>query len=64
MIFSTTILLAACLGPRDDSWNSYYYGTGRSSNSLYGNYPSDNDDNYVIPWGTYEDNQMPQGQKW
>ena len=56
--------IAACGPTRDDGWNSYYYGTDRASSTLYNAYPSDNDDTYIAPSGSYEDNQTPQGQKW
>lgn len=57
-------LLAACGPTRHEAWNSYYYGTMRHSSSVYGRYPQDNDDTYVIPQGSWMDDQTPQGMKW
>lgn len=56
--------LSACGPKQDESWSSYYYGTGRISGVYYDKYPSDNDDVYELPKGYWEDNQIPQGQQW
>lgn len=53
-------LLSACGPVKEETWNSYYYGTHRASTV----FPQDNDDTYVIPSGSWQDNQTPQGMKW
>lgn len=59
------LTIAACGPKRDESWNSYYYGTERRSVSgvIYED-AADNDDSYRLPKGPWEDDQIPQGQKW
>jgi len=57
------LVLASCGPTKEESWNSYYYGTQRVS-TTYGDYPADNDDTYVPPQGSWRDNQTPQGMKW
>jgi hypothetical protein len=58
------VWLFGCGPAREESWNSYYYGTSRQDSAYFEDYPQDNDDTYQIPWGTWKDDQMPQGQKW
>lgn len=60
-------LAATACGPKkEESWNSYYYGTYRASSTTHNNmpYPVDNDASYVPLPGSWEDDQTPQGQKW
>lgn len=64
LIFLVTALMFSACGPtREETWNSYYYGTSRQSDAYYEG-AQDNDDTYEMPWGTWKDDQMPQGQKW
>lgn len=66
IILCGAALLAACGPTREESWSSYYYGTQRRSAAgiEYGkDYPQDNDDSYVLPSGTWEDDQVPQHDK-
>lgn len=62
IVLGALCAVTACGPTRNEGWNSYYYGTGRESSVNYN--AQDNDDTYKIPWGTYADDQMPQGQKW
>lgn len=55
-------VMSACGPTREESWNSYYYGT--SGGDSYYDHGQDNDDTYEMPWGTWKDDQTPQGQKW
>ena len=60
-----SVLLQAGCGPvrEEETWNSYYYGTDRDRNGNV-SYPEDNDEHYVPPPGMWQDDQIPQGQKW
>lgn len=53
------LMLNACGPTREDSWNSYYYGTDRGSIAGIDYKGNDNDDAYTMPAGSWEDNQMP-----
>lgn len=63
-VLCALLYVAACGPTRTESWNSYYYGTERASSIGWKGYPQDNDDTYVVPSGSWQDNQTPQGQKW
>lgn len=62
--------LGACASSSgsNESWNSYYYGTGRKSvGGVYydkDDVPKDNDDSYALPRGYWQDDQVPQGQRY
>ena len=61
-------LTVACGPKQEESWNSYYYGTARKSAAGVAydknRYPADNDDTYVLPPGTWNDDQTPQHPNW
>lgn len=63
-VLAVLLWLSACGPAKEEGWSSYYYGTGRASSVYYDKYPADNDDAYRLPQGYWEDNQIPQGQKW
>lgn len=56
--------LSACGPVRDEGWNSYYYGADQVNRTSYDRYEQHNDDTYILPHGTWDDEQTPQGQKW
>ena len=59
------LVTSACAPKRQESWNSYYYGTERrSSAGVVYDEATDNDDSYRLPQGYWQDDQIPQGQKW
>lgn len=65
--FLFVLIFQAGCGPirEEETWNSYYYGTERQSMGVrYKEEPEDNDDSYVPPKGMWQDDQVPQGQKW
>lgn len=59
------LTLFACGPTRDEDWNSYYYGASQVNRYDHDDHHGmDNDDSYILPNGTWGDDQSLQGHNW
>ena len=54
------LIVTACAAAEKEGWSSYYYGLDRGSGVQRRIPVRDNDDDYALPRGYWQDDQIPQ----